>query len=119
SPPPLGPWIQDMGGAGGATPSGTPEPAAPRNKPGGRGGRGARPSSGGGESCKLVLSCRAIHTSTAPDANTRIAFDLEKELNTMTNYFGTNVIPGNAASDAANLTYSCEFTVTLKRPIRF
>jgi type IV pilus assembly protein PilM len=117
--PPVGPWIQDTGGGSTSSGDGSAPPPPPRR---GRGKPGRDDSGSGqahGEICKVILHCRAIHASAAPDANTRIAFDLEKELNTMTNHFGTNVVPGAAAADAAGLTYSCEFTATLKRALRF
>ena len=110
---PGGPWIADPTPASADGSAPPPTPAVRR-----RTGPGAATSQEG-EICKLILHCRAVHASSAPDANTRIAFDLEKELNTMTNYFGTNVIPGSAAADASNFTYTCEFTITLKRPMRF
>jgi hypothetical protein len=126
-----GPWIVDREGAAAPPPGlpGTPPPEPPAG-----GGPAAKPptkrpprggmavtSSTGGEVCKIIMQCRALDlSSAAADANTKLAFDLQKELRGRSDLFDTNGISFSPmVPDGAQLTFSFEVTARLRRPLRF
>jgi len=69
----------------------------------------------------IVLTCRSVNmSSVSSKANSELAYALESQLKSSTNYFdptGTS-FSGAVLPDASDLTFSFEMTVKLKRPLK-
>jgi type IV pilus assembly protein PilM len=68
----------------------------------------------------VILTCRSKNmTSVRASANGEVAYALEAQIKGATNYFEpTNTVLGAVTSDPADLTFSFEITVKLKRPLK-
>ena len=69
----------------------------------------------------LTLGCRSVNMSKVrPAANGEVAYALEAQIKSSTNYFdavGTS-FSGNVVIAPDDLTFSFEITVKLKRPFK-
>ena len=123
--PPLGPWLPDPAANPNPSPTDANAPPPPTSRVGKKRSAAAQASSGsveGGEICKVLLLCRAVDmTSLAAAANGGIAYAVNAEIGTRTNFFdATNtVLSGTLSPDPATSTFTFEITVKLKRPVKF
>jgi len=108
---------------------GSPAGGTTTPRPGRRAGAAAAPTAaqpGGGagasatEITGVILTCRSKNmTSVRASANGEVAYAMEAQIKGATNYFEpTGTVLGAVTSDAADLTFSFEITVKLKRPLK-
>jgi hypothetical protein len=69
----------------------------------------------------IALVCRAVNlTGVDPSANSEIAFEVERELKSATNYFDpkTTTLTGQMTTDDASGTFTFGLTVGLVNPLQ-
>ena len=110
-------WIEQMTTAPdlqGAGPGNQIPPPAPQPNP-----DGSMPAPN--QTVPINLICRAVNLSSVdPSANSEIAYAVESELKSATNYFDpkTTQLTGQITPDDANGTFTFGITVTLQNPLK-
>ena len=126
---PPGPWLPDPAANPNlsASPTGEPNaPPPPTSRVGKKKGASVAQATGGslagGEICKILLVCRAVDmTSLAAAANGGIAYAVNAEIGTRTNYFDATgtALSGTLSPDPTTYTFTFDITVKLRRPVKF
>jgi hypothetical protein len=105
-------WIESMTTMGNVVAT----PIAPENAD------GSAPSSAAVAGSSISLLCRAVNLTSAenPSATSDIAYAVEKQLKSATNYFDpkTTQLTGQITMDDANGTFVFGVTVTLANPLK-